>query len=403
MQKLIHVASRNKYGPVFMSLEVAKKNFALLSASFVNKCGDIAFALLPILLVEKNLDTALGATILSVIKGFGIVGGLLGGWLCDVISSRTVLFLSFFVCALGFEGAALSEGLWQLVSFAALAAVGIKLLPGTTRMLIAQNNSVSERQVAIGWLRTVNNGGQILSFSIAAGLSSWGVLAMFHLDAITSLAALILAVVMLPNARSGLRTHAVSVENKIDSKVSVWGAFIAVTLTVGGFTFMYDAFNAGLAGRARILFGEGGQSLFARAMLINTVICTVLAVPAAHYFKNPRKVFPGGVLGLGLGSTLCLVSSEPLYIFVGMFILTLAEVAFTSLASFTMLDLVPSHSRPGATYGAAMFVQNLMRVAGAAVAFPFIIHADQPGLFMGITTVCVAMISIIAARLLPRN
>jgi hypothetical protein len=172
--------------------------------------------------------------------------------------------------------------------------------------------------------------------------------------------------------------------------------FVLCTLTVAGFFFFYELFMVSTAAKCRIAYGEAGLRLFSEAMVINTMLCTGLAVVAAKALRNPTVVFPLGIALVAAGTWLASdLSSKPV-IFFGVLVISIGEIAFTALAQFVIIRSTPRTSRSGLVYSMSLVVQSLGRILGATLAFPMIVHGDHPLPFLATSAALAIALSLVA-------
>jgi hypothetical protein len=354
-------------------MSVLRRARPLLATTFLNKCGAIGLSLLPMLLVERHASTADASLSMAVVKGAGLGGMLLGGVLTDRLGARLVLLGAFALQAVGLGLLPLAPTLALLVACGVAAKVGDSLFVSPSRLLLTELIEPANQAEAIGWLRTANNAGQIVCFGVGALFSAFGVMPLMLFDSATSLVALVLGSRLLPSLRPpAARTGA----DRRDPAPAGWGPAVLCAAANGGFVLLYELFMVGAAGSYRLRYGESGLALFSTAMVIDTVLCALVAVVAARLFRDVRVVLPLGTALLAAGAALALAPGVPLpLLYVGVFVLTLGEIIYMSLASLTLIRLVPGHRARGASYSALLVLQELGRIAGGALAFPLAIAA----------------------------
>jgi hypothetical protein len=179
-------------------------------------------------------------------------------------------------------------------------------------------------------------------------------------------------------------------------------AFIAVTLTVAGFSGLLDLFAISAAASCRLRFGAEGLRVFSEAMIVNVVLCTAFAVLAARWLRSASVVFPLGIILVtgAIGLIACGGPSKTL-VFLAVLVMTIGEIAFTALAQFAVMRSTPGGTKNQASiYGASLAVQSLGRIAGAAVAFPIVVHGEHPLRFLGACAAVALALSVASAVLL---
>jgi hypothetical protein len=93
----------------------------------------------------------------------------------------------------------------------------------------------------------------------------------------------------------------------------------------------------GAAGRLEVVSPGQGLRLFSLVMVINTIICTLLSVPLSKRVSNVRRVLPAGFVLSSLGGALMFldIESRPL-LFLGVLLLSIGELLYSSLAQFLL-------------------------------------------------------------------
>ncbi len=80
----------------------AQVPWALVICSFINKCGEMAIKLLPMLLIERSVSAAHSSIILGSAKAASLFGLFLGGFLTDAFGFRSIILASYLIGFLGF-------------------------------------------------------------------------------------------------------------------------------------------------------------------------------------------------------------------------------------------------------------------------------------------------------------
>jgi MFS family permease len=371
-----------------------RQSFPLLATTFINRCGTIGLSLLPMLLVAKNVPDAGASTVLVAVKVALLAGTYLGGWASDRVGMKRSVLLSFLLSGIGLAFLPFADSLLWLGVWAVLAQLGQALFYSPARILVVELVPPEKQQESIGWLKTANNLGNILSYVFGALFSAWGMTALILFDSITSLAAAGVGAKLLPNL--GKHGAAASKAGPGAPRGS-WVVFVLATLTVAGFYFFYDLFMVATSARCQVLFGDEGLRLFSEAMVINTVLCTLFVVLAARYAHNAGLVFPLSIVLIAAGTALTAWDVRArLVIFLAMFLTSVAEILFTSLAQFVIIRSTPATANQGVIYGTSLVVQSLARILGAAVAFPMVVHNANPLPFIAVCAAVLLAVSFLA-------
>jgi MFS family permease len=379
-----------------------RQSSPLLITTFINRCGTIGLSLLPMLLVQNKFSDATSSTVMTLVKVALLVGTYLGGWAADRMGMKASVLLSFLLSGIGLAflpfgdwagwvgvDAAVWIGVW-----AVLAQLGGAMFYSPARIMVVELVPVEKQQESIGWLKTANNLGNIFSYVFGALFSTWGLIALILFDSITSLAAAAVGVKLLPNL--GKHDPAKKAERKSHPGGS-WFVFVFCTLTVAGFFFFYDLFMVSISAKCQDVFGAEGLRLFSEAMVVNTVLCTLFVVLAAKYLHRPGLVFPASIVLMAAGTALIAwVSTSWLVLFLAMLVVSVAEILFAALAQFVIIRSTPESKNQGVIYGASLVVQSLARILGAAVAFPLVVHSDNPLPFIAVSASALLAVSFFA-------
>jgi predicted MFS family arabinose efflux permease len=350
-----------------------RSGLPIVATAFVNRAGAIGLNLLPILLVERQIAAADASLVLGVAKTVILVSSLLGGILSDRWGVRWVFLLAMGMQALGLALVPFMEQLALIALMAAIAQLGNTMFGSTSRLMIRQFVATGQQQEALAWLRTGNNMGQIISFSLGAILASFGTTLLFLFDAFTSMLAFVFGLKWLPGGVRAAETREDSTERAQRS----WRVFIIYGIFVAGYSFLYDLFMIGAAGRLELAFPEQGLRLFSLVMVVNTIVCTLLSVPLSRRVSSARRVLPAGFVLSSVGAALMFadIESRPL-LFIGVLLLSIGELLYSTLAQFVLLLINPARSGEGTSYGAVTTLQAVGRILAAATAFPLIVHGQ---------------------------
>ena len=370
----------------FFDAAAFRQSRPVLLTTFTNKVGSIGLSLIPILLVKKGVSTAQGALVLSALKATIIVGTLAGGALSDRVGSRTLTLAALLMSAAGLGFLPFQRTILLILAFGILAQFAEALLNVVQRVLLMDQVDSGHQKEALGWMRMVANFAQIFSYSIAALGSRLGVAPLMALDASTSFAAFLLGREILPRRPANApadRGIAAGRDGAFASKA----AFFGCSLALMGWTFFYELFLEGGAGRLEVLHPGQGLRRFSTMMILNVVLCTAFAVHASRFFQKSWNAIVGGMLLTVLG---VLVAgwgmASQAWVFAGMFFITLGELMLGAVAQYTLMRMTPGVAKSGFYYSAGLTVMQCGRIAGAALAFPLLIHAPSLATFTAVVS-----------------
>ena len=368
------------------SRSVFRKSLPLLLTTLVNKSGSIGITLLPILLVEGHYSTAQSSFVMSVVKGTTLVSTVLSGFLSDLVGFRVVLLGSFLLATVGLFMLPLSLGLVVLTLAGVISQLGITSVNTSTRLLLTRTMARTEQKEALGWMRFVNNLGQIFSYGLATLTASLGAKVLIWFDAFTSLFAFVLGWRVLPKKEKNSDLPIGPPDASGTKRAVNWWPFVGCTFLITGWYAMYEFFVVGIAGLLEVTHPDQGLRIFSMLMVLNTVLCAALAVVASRFLTQVVPSLALGVLLTAAGVILAAWQTHDIaLLFVSALFLTLGEVIYGALGQFLLIRSVPASARENTVYSSAILVANVGRMVAAGLAFPLIIDAKSPAWAMGIT------------------
>lgn len=360
----------------FFRSEAFQQSRPVLLTTFTNKVGSIGLGLIPILLVEKEVSTGEGAFVLSTLKVMILLGTLVGGALSDKVSARTTVLTALLMSAAGLGFLPFQNSIYLILFFGILAQSAEALMNVAQRILLMAQVDASHQKEAIGWMRMVNNSAMIFSYMVGAIGARLGLMPLMLFDAASSLASFFIGRRILPAAAAhqspdrGLGAGNAGQNSKL--------SFFGCATVLFGWSFFYELFLEGGAGRLEILHPGEGLRRFSLMMILNTALCAVFSVHAARIFtKSWTAIFWGllltaaGLLTAGWGMT------SQTYVFLGMFLLTLGELMLGAVAQYTLMRLTPGRQSAGFYYSLGLSLMQSGRILGAGLAFPLLIHAES--------------------------
>ncbi|MEQ1504994.1 MAG: MFS transporter, partial [Myxococcota bacterium] len=265
----------------------------LLVVTFVHRMASIALSLLPALLVDREASIAAAAVAMGVVKSAGIVGNLASGVVADRFGLRVTLVCSLGLAGLGVLGMLVPRSVELLCVGAAIAQIGTGMVPGATRLMLAAMVPLEEQRAALAWQRSTANLGLVVSFSLGAALGGH-VPVLLALDAAASFGAAAFAARLPGGAPVAATPKAGSASTVIP--------FVWMTVILGGYNLVYEAYFTATAAQLRAALGPAGVSWYSAVMVLNVVGCAALGVLAARWIDEPRWSIPGGLVLLLVGA-----------------------------------------------------------------------------------------------------
>jgi MFS family permease len=359
----------------FLDSPAFRQSRAVLLTTFTNKVGSIGLSLVSILLVRRGATTAQGALVLAALKATSIAGTLAGGALSDRFDARTLVLAALLMSATGLGLMPFQNAIALILVCGVLGQFAESLMNVVQRLLLVEQVDAAHHKESLGWLRMVNNFAQIFSFSIAAAGSAFGVAPLMLFDSATSLTAFGVGRKILPRARVRADDAGAPL-GAGDGAPSSVGAFVGLAVVLLGWTLMYELFLEGGAGRLEVLHPGEGLRRFSTMMILNTVLCAAFAVQATRLFRDSWRAMAGGVTLTAAGVLIAgwgMASQS--WVFGGMLCITVGELMLGAVAQYALMRLTPAGRNSGFYYSTGLTLMQLGRIAGAGLAFPFLIHA----------------------------
>ncbi len=371
----------------FSKLKNAKIPWALIVSSFINKSGEMAISLLPMLLIDRGFSSSSSSLILGLTKSAQVGGLFVGGFMTDITGFRPIILSSFLMGFIGFTSLPFLRSSFLVGTFAVIGQFGSALFNPSARALVREQSGIAIKN-SLAWLRTASNLGQVVSSLVAILIGSLGLMVPFLLDGITSLVALIIGFFKLKEPKS---------ERTEQAKGFVERGFFHYSLALAFFYYIYELGFLSFSGFGRLALGNDGIRAFGVALLVNTFFCGAFAVPAAHFFQKPSRSLPTGFIAVALGMFLFVVLPKTILSFAFCsLIMTLGEIAF-NVHSQSLL-LVNSTGKSSKHYGLSLVIQSTGRLVAGATLFPLVLNAQYPG----IPFVCGSLLFFITFLTLPK-
>ncbi len=359
----------------FFKTPAFRQSRPVLLTTFTNKVGSIGISLITILLVKRGVSTGEGTAVLGMLKCTMLVGTLAGGALTDRFGSRSLVLLALLLSATGLGFLPFQTSIWLILLFGMCAQFAEALLNVVQRILLMDLVEFAHQKESLGWMRMVNNFAQIFSFSIAALGSGLGVMPLMLFDASTSLTSFFVGRVILPPHLDAAPKGRGLGGDKSEGRAGK-SAFFRCALVLMGWSFFYELFLEGGAGRLEILHPGQGLHRFSTMMILNTVLCAAFAVQATRLFTKSWRAITGGMALTAAGVLIaCWGMASQYWVFTGMLFTTLGELMIGAVAQYTLMRLTPGDRNAGFYYSLGITLMQSGRILGASSAFPLLIHA----------------------------
>jgi MFS family permease len=361
----------------------------VLLTTFTNKVGSIGLSLISILLVKRGVSTGEGSLVLTTLKMTLLAGTLVGGALTDRFRSRTLVLTALLLSAFGLGLLPFPRSIWLILGLAVVAQFAEALMNVVQRLLLMDQVDFAHQREALGWLRMVNNFAQIFSFSVAALGAKLGVTPLMLFDSGTSLGAFFLGRRLLPTVNR--RASGEGLSGAAKSNAPSPSAFYRCAVVLMGWSFMYELFLEGGAGRLEVLHPGEGLRRFSMMMIFNTVLCSAFAIKATRVFRHSWNAICGGVTLTAAGVMVAAWGMQSQgWVFGGNFLITLGELMVGAVSQYTLMRLTPGDRNSGFYYSTGLTLMQSGRILGAAAAFPLLIHAATLSRFMALIAAVLA-------------
>lgn len=379
--------------PQLSTLRNSRIPWALVVSAFVNKCGDLAMSLLPMLLIERQISTGNSSLILGATKSAQMAGLFLSGLLCDAVGFRFVILSSYFLCIVGFSALPfLFRELW-IALFAIIAQFGIALFNPAARSMVKEIKGLAVK-TSTAWLRAASNCGQVIASLIGIAVGPLGLLVPFVVDALTSLVAFSISLFTLKNPPA-------TAEKPERGRVEK--GYYQYALATGALFFIYELGWLSFAGYSKLALGDQAVRAYGVALFVNTLLCGLLAVPCASYFQRPALSLSLGAILTASGLVLMVLLPKSIPCFaLSSLIMTAGELAF-SVHVQTLL-LVNSSGRSSKHYGLAMMIQASGRLLAGVAVFPLVLRSTHPEIpFLAAVLFFFALLAFLPRAFLKRG
>ncbi|MCR4296005.1 MAG: MFS transporter, partial [Elusimicrobia bacterium] len=216
--------------------------------------------------MERGVSTGEGTAVLSLLKVTMLAGTLAGGALTDRFSSRTLVLAALLMSAVGLGLLPFQASLWLILLCGMLAQFSEALMAVVQRLLLMDLVERPLQKEALGWMRMVNNFAQIFCYTIAALGARFGLTPLFLFDSGTSLSAFFIGRRILPRREGAGDVAASLAGEQAGGGASRW-TFFRCALVLMGWSFFYELFLEGCAGRLEVLHPGEGLRRFSMMMI----------------------------------------------------------------------------------------------------------------------------------------
>ncbi len=357
---------------------------------FVNNLGNFVAPFLTLILTQRaGLTSAKTGLFVTLSALVALCGLLLGGRLVDKIGRRVVLAVFtglsvaiYIACAFAVDRTLLLVGLLLVFSLCNAVAQPVQ------NTIMMDVTSPDQRKKAFSLQYVSLNAGFAVGPLMASLLYAHHLRLLFVLDAATTLAAMVLTLVFIPESHPfhGVHASAAAGASEPDGPVSpsgreavvsggTWSVlrkrpqllfFIATNVL---FFLVFSQINFGLSLQAQAVFGEGGAGVFGLMMTVNALCVVILSIPATHLFRrrDPLVTITAGSVFYAVGFGLMgFVRTEPLYLAAAL-VWTLGEILVSPSTNVYLAGHTPASHR-GRFNAIFPIIRRIGFAAGPALA-----------------------------------
>lgn len=322
----------------------------LAMGTFVDRFGAYIYPFLVLFLTNQGLSKEAAGFGMACIGIGGLGAGWLGGYLADLIGRRRTIAISMIgggllAITLYFATVRAPQlgGYWASFTVAALYGLVRGMYHSASSSLVADLVPQRNRVAAFALLRFAINLGFALGMMVGGYLADISFLAIFVLDAATSVTFGVAAIFFLPQ---GVRTTRTQASWKPALKVMRGSrAFILVFINAGVLAIVFVQMGSSFAVHLRE--GDYGLKLYGWLMAFNGFLIVILEMPISAWsrkFSAPHMIALGSLLA-GFGFATNAFASSWVGFGIAMFIFTVGEMISMPVQGAYVSQLAPEKMR----------------------------------------------------------
>ncbi len=351
----------------------------LYAETLVNRLGTFVLVFLVLWLTRIGWSAGMAGLAVSVYGLGGLAASLAGGWLADRFGRRRTIALSMFSSAAVVFSLPHARGFAAILALAGLAGFTSDLYRPAASGLLSDLIPAGRRVPGFAIYRLAINLGHAVGPAIGGFVAERSFVWVFTADAVTSVAAGIVALVFLPEGRRSRREEDPSggFRGAILSDRSFLLFLVATTLVT------LIAFQSTASFPLQMRASGLTSAHYGLMMSLNGLLVVLFELPLVGITRRlrPRRVMAVGIALTGLGFGLVAWAGSFAFFALTVVVWTAGEIIFTPVASAYVGDVAPESLR-GRYYGALMLTHSLGITLGPGLGTA--IYALSPeGLWAG--------------------
>ncbi|MEA2646785.1 MAG: hypothetical protein QOE92_1868 [Chloroflexota bacterium] len=375
--------------------------WVLFGGTFINRFGGFVIVFMVLYLTQRGLSPA-EAGIAVAGFGLGSLGGsTVGGYLADRIGRRETIAISMFTSAVTTMALLVVSGLPALVAVAVLVGLTQQLVRAPTGALIADLVPQQRRVAAMGVMRFFINAGFALGPATAGFLADRSFVLVFSIDALTSVAFGVLALVALPHGapraerpeRRGEGTRAILSDRGFI-------LFLFATLAASAVYLQAETtFPLWVVGHGY------SNTVYGFLIALNGGLITLVELVVIAYTRrfSPRLMIAAGFLLVGFGFAATAWATTLALLALTVLIWTLGEMTAFPMSATYVADISPAHLR-GRYAGAWGLTWSLGLMIGPGFGgWLFTVNPTALWLSCGVTGVLAAVLVMLSPGSSPQD
>ena len=291
----------------------------------------------------------------------GLFASIAGGWLADRFGRRRTIALSMFSSAAVLLALPHARGTGLVLTLAGLAGLTSELYRPAANGLLSDLIPAGRRVPGFAIYRLAVNLGHAVGPAIGGFVAERSFVWVFTADAVTSIAAGIVALTMLPEGRRSTRAEdpVGGFRGALRTDRSFLVFLVATTLVT------LIAFQSTASFPLQVRASGLTSAHYGLLMSLNGVLVVLFELPLVGITRRlrPRPVMAVGIALTGIGFALVAWADTFAFFAMTVFVWTAGEIVFTPVAAAYVGDVAPEVLR-GRYYGAWLLTHSLGVVLG---------------------------------------